>query len=117
MTITLYGISNCDTVKRARAWLDVQGVEHQFHDYKKAGVPADRLERWLAALGWERLVNRGGTTWRKLDEAVRLRVTDAASAKRLLLEQPSVIKRPVVEWDGDTLSVGFDADEWQARIR
>lgn len=117
MTVTLYGIPNCDTVKRARAWLDAQGVEHRFHDYKKAGVPAERLDRWLAALGWERLVNRSGTTWRKLDEVARERVVDAASAKRLLLEQPSVIKRPVVEWDGGALSVGFDADDWRARIR
>jgi arsenate reductase len=117
VSLTLYGISNCDTVKRARAWLAAQGVEHRFHDYKKAGVPADRLEGWLDALGWERLVNRSGTTWRRLDEAARSRVTDVASAKALLLEQPSIIKRPVVEWDGGTLSVGFDPADWQLRLR
>jgi arsenate reductase len=116
MTLTVYGIANCDTVKRARAWLDAQGVEHRFHDYKKAGVPAERLGDWLATLGWERLVNRNGTTWRKLDEAARARVSDAASAKALLLEQPSLIKRPLVEWGGGQLSVGFDAADWQARI-
>jgi hypothetical protein len=88
MTITLYGISNCDTVKRARAWLDEHGVGHAFHDYKKAGVPPERLDAWIAALGWERLVNRSGTTWRKLDEDTRSRVhgqcagVDARSAER-----------------------------------
>jgi len=97
-TITLYGIPNCDTVKRARAWLQAQGRDVAFHDFKKAGVPADRLDAWAQAVGWERLVNRSGTTWRKLDDAVRAAVVDAASAKRLMRDQASVIKRPVVEW-------------------
>lgn len=116
MTITLYGIPNCDTVKRARAWLDEHGVGHAFHDYKKAGVPADRLDAWIAALGWERLVNRNGTTWHKLDEPARAAVRDAASARALMHRQPSVIRRPVVDWgDGET-TVGFVADEWRHRI-
>jgi Spx/MgsR family transcriptional regulator len=111
MAIVLYGIPNCDTVKRARAWLAAQGHEAAFHDFKKAGVPPEALDRWIAALGWERLVNRQGTTWRKLDDATRAAVTDAASARALMLAQPSVIKRPVVDW-GTALTVGFDAAAW-----
>ena len=111
MAIVLYGIPNCDTVKRARAWLAGQGHDAAFHDFKKAGVPPEALDRWIAALGWERLVNRQGTTWRKLDDATRAAVTDAASARALMLAQPSVIKRPVVDW-GTALTVGFDAAAW-----
>ena len=109
---TLYGIPNCDTVRRARAWLTAQGIEHRFHDFKKAGVPADRLDAWIAALGWQPLVNRQGTTWRKLDDATRDAVVDAASARALMLAQPSVIKRPVVEWAGGAITVGFDEAEF-----
>lgn len=113
MSITLYGIPNCDTVKRARAWFAEHRIDVAFHDYKKAGVPADRLDAWMLAHGWERLLNRQGTTWRKLDDATRAAVTDAASAKALMLVQPSVIKRPVVEWRGGASSVGFDAAEFE----
>lgn len=113
--VTLYGIPNCDTVKRARAWLAERGVAHDFHDFKKAGVPA-ALPQWTAALGWERLLNRAGTTWRKLDEAQRAAVTDAASAAALMQAQPSVIKRPVVQWADASLSVGFDAADWSRRL-
>jgi len=108
MTV-LYGIPNCDTVKKARAWLDEAGVDYRFHDFKKAGVPEDALARWLKAVGWERLVNRQGTTWRKLDPAVQSSVSDAASAAALMREQSSVIKRPVVEWTSGAITVGFDA--------
>jgi arsenate reductase (glutaredoxin) len=104
---TLYGIPNCDTVKKARAWLTDNGHAYTFHDFKKQGVPADRLDAWLQTLGWETLVNRQGTTWRKLDDAVRLSVVDSGSAKALMLDHPSVIKRPVLERDGQPLSVGF----------
>jgi Spx/MgsR family transcriptional regulator len=114
MAIVLYGIPNCDTVKRARAWLAGQGHEAAFHDFKKAGVPPEALDHWIAALGWERLVNRHGTTWRRLDDATRAAVTDAASARALMLAQPSVIKRPVVDW-GTALTVGFDAAAWPPR--
>ena len=93
--VTLYGIPNCDTVKKARAWLAERGVSAQFHDFKKQGVPADHLDRWLASAGWEKLLNRQGTTWRKLDETTRVAVTDATSARTLMLAQPSLIKRPV----------------------
>ena len=113
-TTVLHGISNCDTVKRARAWLTEHGQAHQFHDFKKAGVPTGDagLDGWIAAAGWERLLNRQGTTWRKLDEAVRAAVVDAASARALMLAQPSVIKRPVVRWADGALTVGFDAAEF-----
>jgi arsenate reductase (glutaredoxin) len=110
----VYGIPNCDTVKRARAWLAAQGVAHAFHDFKKAGVPPVRLDAWLAALGWQPLVNRQGTTWRKLDAAAQQAVIDAAGARALMLDQPSVIKRPVVEWPDGSVSVGFDAERWRA---
>jgi arsenate reductase (glutaredoxin) len=108
----VYGISNCDTVKRARAWLDQRGSGHAFHDFKKAGVPEQRLDAWLKAAGWETLLNRRGTTWRQLDAAAQARVTDATSARALMLAQPSVIKRPVVEWDDGRITVGFDAEQW-----
>jgi Spx/MgsR family transcriptional regulator len=113
--IILYGIPNCDTVKKACAWLTGQGLAYSFHDFKKAGVPPERLAAWEDALGWQKLLNRQGTTWRKLDAAVQSGVTDAASAQALMRAQPSVIKRPVVEWGHDT-TVGFDAEAWSARI-
>ncbi len=114
--ITLYGIPNCDTVKRARGWLDEHGVAYQFHDFKKQGVPQAALDRWLDGPGWEALVNRRGTTWRQLDEAARAAVVDAASARAVLLANPSLIKRPVVEWGAPTgTTVGFDAAQWAAR--
>ena len=112
--ITIYGIANCDTVKRARAWLTDQGLEHRFHDFRKEGVPPARLDAWLGAVGWERLVNRQGTTWRKLDDATQAAVVDAPSARALLLAQPSAIKRPVVEWADGRITVGFDAAAWAA---
>lgn len=111
-TITVYGIPNCDTVKKARAWLSAQGVDYQFHDFKKQGVPAERLPQWIASLGWEKLLNRQGTTWRKLDAAVQAGVQDAASAVALMHEQPSIIKRPVVEWPTGAITVGFDNARW-----
>ena len=108
MTITLYGIPNCDTVKKARAWLAGHGAAVQFHDVKKAGVPGGQLDAWIAALGWERLLNRQGSTWRKLDDAAKAAVVDTASARALMLAQASVIKRPVVAWTDGSVSVGFD---------
>ncbi len=112
--ITVYGIPNCDTVKRARTWLDEQGLAYQFHDYKKQGVPADRLPGWMTQLGWEKVLNRAGTTWRKLDEDTKAAVTDAASAAALMQVQPSVIKRPIVEWADGRLSVGFSPELFDA---
>ncbi|AKJ28260.1 ArsC family reductase [Caldimonas brevitalea] len=109
----LYGIPNCDTVKKARRWLDEHGIAYTFHDFKKQGVPETRLDHWLATAGWQTLVNRQGTTWRKLDPAAQASVTDAASARALLLAQPSAIKRPVLE-AGERLLVGFDAARYAA---
>ena len=113
--MNVYGITNCDTVKRARAWLDGRGTAYTFHDFKKGGVPQARLDAWLKASGWETLLNRKGTTWRKLDAALQARVTDAQAARALMLEQPSVIKRPIVEWDDGRITVGFDEGEWARR--
>ena len=115
--ITLYGIPNCDTVRKARAWLAEQQVEVLFHDFKKQGVPEARLDHWLATAGWEKLLNRQGTTWRKLDAATQAAVTDARSARALMLAQASVIKRPVVEWSAQDVSVGFDAASWLVRLK
>jgi arsenate reductase len=115
-TIVLYGIPNCDTVKKARAWLAEQSVDVTFHDFKKQGVPEQRLDAWIAAVGWEKLVNRQGTTWRKLDDATQAGVVDAQSARALMLAQASVIKRPVVEWNEQDVTVGFDAADWQRRL-
>ena len=112
--LIVYGIPNCDTVKKARAWLSEQGVDYTFHDYKKQGVPAERLAAWVAAVGWEPLVNRQGTTWRKLEEATKALVVDAASAQALMLAQASVIKRPVIERDGVLVLVGFALDKAKA---
>ena len=114
--IIVYGITNCDTVKKARAWLVGHGVLHLFHDFKKQGVPEPQLDNWLETVGWEKLVNRQGQTWRKLDESVRSGVTDAASARALMLAQPSVIKRPVVEWSASDVSVGFEPGSWLERL-
>ncbi len=113
--ITLYGIAHCDTVKKARAWLTAQGVQYQFHDFKKHGAPADQLAQWIADVGWEKLVNRQGTTWRKLDATAQAAVCDATSASALLQSHTSAIKRPVLEWrrgDQTRITVGFDADLW-----
>ena len=112
--IHLYGIPGCDTVKKARAWLGAEGIAYAFHDYKKEGADPAKLERWVAAKGWETLLNRRGTTFRKLAEADKADI-DAAKAVRLMQAHPSAIKRPVVEHLGGLL-VGFDAAEWKAAL-
>lgn len=111
MTSTVFGIRNCDTVKKARAWLEAARVDYAFHDYKTAGVDADRLQSWVDRLGWEALLNRAGTTFRKLPDSDKAGM-DAAKAMTLMLAQPSMIKRPVVE-HGDVLLVGFKPAEWE----
>jgi Spx/MgsR family transcriptional regulator len=113
--ITVYGIPNCDTVKKARAWLAEHGLQAAFHDFKKQGVPADLLPEWLAAFGRDKLVNRSGTTWRKLDEAARAAVVDDASAMALMRAEPSVIKRPVVRWADGALTLSFGAEMFKER--
>jgi len=113
-TPTVYGIPNCDSVKKARAWLSEHGLDHAFHDFKKQGVPEAKLDAWLKACGWEVVLNRKGTTWRQLDVATQARVVDAATAKALMLAQASVIKRPVIAWPSGQTTVGFVPEQWPA---
>lgn len=110
MTIEFYGIPNCDTVKKARNWLDARGVAFTFHDYKKKGADPAKLLAWAGAVGWEKLLNRAGTTFRKLPDEAK-RDIDEAKAIVLMAEHPSTIKRPVVEYPGGLL-VGFNEAEW-----
>jgi arsenate reductase len=111
MALVLFGIPNCDTVKKARVWLDAAGLSFEFHDYKKAGITAERLSKWCDVLGWDKVLNRAGTTFKKLPEADRANL-DQARAIALMLAQPSMIKRPIVDYDGGLL-LGFKPDEWQ----
>ncbi len=112
MNVTLYGIPNCDTVKKARGWLEAQGLAYRFHDYKKAGVDPDLLRSWVARLGWEAVLNRAGTTFRKLPGEEKADL-DAERAIALMLAQPSMIKRPMLE-AGDALEAGFRAERYAA---
>ena len=114
MAITLYGIRNCDTMKKAWTWLDGAGVAYDFHDYKKQGIEAARLQAWAREVGWETLLNRSGTTFRKLPEADRQNL-DQARALALMAAQPSMIKRPVLDVDGK-LIVGFKPDVYAAEF-
>jgi arsenate reductase len=114
MPVTLYGIPNCDTVKKARVWLGEAGVDFRFHDFRKDGLDADLLQSWINQLGWEKLLNKAGTTFRKLPDDAKAHL-DAASAKALMLEQPAMIKRPVMDKDG-SFSVGFKPDNFQQRF-
>lgn len=116
LAVTLYGIPNCDTVRKARTWLAEHGVAVQFHDFKKAGVPADQLAHWMDAAGWQTVLNKRGTTWRRLDAAAQAAITDAVSAAAWLQTQPSAIKRPVLRWPDGAITVGFDAADWQQRL-
>lgn len=112
MSITLYGIPNCDTVKKARSWLDGHGLAYAFHDYKKSGAEAAKLQMWCQTFGWETVLNRAGTTFKKLPEPDKADL-DEAKAIALMIGQPSMIKRPVVEHP-DGILIGFKPDQWQA---
>lgn len=114
MSIEFYGIPNCDTVRKARAWLDERRMVYTFHDFKKEGVDADLLRSWVQAVGWEKLLNRRGTTFRKL-EPEQKEDLDAEKAMRLMVAQPSCIKRPVLDLPGGVL-VGFEATEWESAL-
>ena len=114
MTITMYGIKNCDTIKKARDWMDANAVAYAFHDYKTAGADADKLHAWIAAAGWETVLNRAGTTFRKLPDDAKAGL-DADKAVALMLAQPSMIKRPVVEYPGGIL-VGFTPERYAAAL-
>jgi len=116
VALTLYGIPNCDTVKKARAWLAEHGAAVTFHDFKKQGVPAAALDTWIAQLGWDTLLNRSGTTWRKLDDATRAAVTDAASARALMLAQASIIRRPIVQWPDGRCTAGFRPERFSQQL-
>lgn len=106
-TIVLFGISNCDTVKKARQWLTAQGVDYHFHDFKKQPPSLEQITTWQQAVGWEKLLNRQGQTWRKLGAQGQAAITDAASAAQWLTEQPSAIKRPVVQWPDGRITIGL----------
>jgi arsenate reductase len=110
----MYGIANCDTVRKARAWLDARGAAYDFHDYKKAGIEEPRLRGWIDELGWEKVLNRAGTTFRKLPEAEKQGL-DGDKAVRLMLAQPSMIKRPILDTDRRRL-LGFDPQAWEAAL-
>jgi len=114
VTIEFYGIPNCDTVKKARKWLDEKGVAYTFHDYKKEGADPARLKTWVAEAGWEKVLNRAGTTFRKLSDADKADL-NADKAVSVMVANPSTIKRPVVEHSGGLL-VGFKADEWEQAL-
>ena len=111
LSIDLFGINNCDTVKKARAWLTEQGIDYTFHDFKKTGVNQQQLQHWAEQLGWETLVNKKGLTWRRLPEKDKADL-DQAKAFRLMQANTSLIKRPVLQYS-DQVLVGFDALSWQ----
>lgn len=111
---TIFGIKNCDTMKKAFSWLEENGIDYDFHDYKKSGIDAVTLARWEKVLGWETLLNRRGTTWRKLDQVTQSGINKEL-ALRLMQAQPSLIKRPVVE-QGKALLCGFEPDSWRKAL-
>lgn len=113
-TATIYGIKNCDTMKKARAWLDAHGIAYDFHDYKTQGIDRDQLDSWVRTLGWEVLLNRAGTTFRKLPDADKTGL-DEAKAVALMLAQPSMIKRPVLDLGG-RLIVGFKEGDYETAL-
>jgi len=115
MAATIYGIKNCDTMKKARAWLDKHGVEYSFHDYKTAGIDRERLERWVKKAGWEILLNRAGTTFKKLPDKDKSNLSET-KAIGLMLKQPSMIKRPVLDAGGGKLLVGFNPETYKTEL-
>ncbi len=115
MATTIYGIKNCDTMKKARTWFETQGVSHDFHDYKAEGIDAETLDDWIGKVGWEVLLNKAGTTFKKLPDEQKEGL-DATKAKALMLAQPSMIKRPVLDVDG-ALVVGFKPEIYQQTFK
>jgi len=113
----VYGIPNCNTVKKARVWLDENGFNPEFHDFKKKGITAAKLNQWCDTFGWEVVLNKKGTTWRNLSPDVQQRVKDQASAVAVLLENNSAIKRPVVEVDGKPVLISFNEAEYAAILK
>ena len=115
--LTMYGIKNCDTIKKARNYLTANHINYQFHDYRADGLDAELLSTLIASAGWEALLNKRGTTWRKLDEAVRDSITDAASAQALMLEMPAMIKRPLLQAADGSVLLGFNEATYQQFIQ
>jgi arsenate reductase (glutaredoxin) len=113
----LYGIKNCNTVKSAIDWLTKNKVNFEFHDYKKSGITSVKLIEWSRQVGWESLVNKRGTTWRQLDEAVQNKIVNEKSAIALMMEKTSVIKRPLIERDGKVILLGFDESEYKQKLK
>ena len=111
--LTLFGIKNCDTIKKARRWLEAHQIDYRFHDYRVDGLDADLLQQFIAELGWEALLNTRGTTWRKLDESLRATITNADSAAALMLEMPAIIKRPLLCAPGRPMLLGFSEASYQ----
>lgn len=110
---TIYGISNCDTVRKARKWLEAEAITFDFHDFRKQGLSAEQVERWCAAAGLDQVLNKRGTTWRQLPDEVKA-TSDEATLKSLLIEQPTLIKRPVLELDDGRVAIGFKAEQYAA---
>ncbi|MBP2835002.1 MULTISPECIES: ArsC family reductase [Dickeya] len=113
MAITLYGIKNCDTIKKARRWLEEHRIDYRFHDYRADGLTAERLQSFIDDIGWQPLLNTRGTTWRKLDEAYRNSISNDVAAKAVMLEQPALIKRPLLVTDDGKTLLGFSDDSYQ----
>lgn len=113
----VYGIKNCDTVKKSLDWLKKNNVEFEFHDYKKEGITSEKLSSWIKQVGWESLVNKRGTTWRQLDEAIQQKVVSEKAAIALMLEKTSVIKRPLIEIKDKVILLGFDEAEYKKKLK
>lgn len=113
MSYIVYGIKNCDTVKKALVWLKENNITFEFHDYKSKGITTHKLKSWENQVGWEELVNKKGTTWRQLDDNVKLSIKSTIDAIALMEEKNSVIKRPIIELDGKILAIGFDIEEYK----
>jgi len=111
--IVMYGIKNCDTIKKARHWLEANNVDYRFHDYRTDGIDADSMQKFIAELGWEALLNTRGTTWRKLDETLRASINNADSAAALMVEMPAIIKRPLLCAPGKPMLLGFNEKQYQ----
>lgn len=114
---TLYGIPNCNTVKKARTWLEQNNATYHFHNYKKEGVTSDKLSSWTKQVGWEKLVNKAGTTWKKLSQELKESIVDVNAAETLMKSQNSVIKRPVLENSkGEIIAIGFSESDYESKL-
>lgn len=109
----VYGIPNCNTVKKALDWLRTNKIDYHFHDYKKEGIPASKLKEWSKQIGWENVLNRKSTTWKQLDEEIKSAITNQKAAVKLMQEKTSAIKRPVIEQDTKVVAIGFDEEAYK----